>query len=144
MYYLVTGAVTLALLAGVMSAGAKTYGESQYGGADESEYYATLMQPDYPSTSCCGEADVYYADEQEEGPDGTVIAIITDTRPDERTLPDGRVIKRQHIPVGTKVLVPKYKMRKHYTPNPTGHTIIFLAGTEGGWIVYCYEPMPLL
>src|ERR1700756_4871626 len=58
-----------------------------------------LMQPDNPTISCCGEADMYYADEVEVKGD-EVYAIITDTR-------DDAPLRRPHVPVGTKILVPK-------------------------------------
>ena len=124
-------------------ANAKTTGEVKYPGADDSDYYAHLMMPDHPSEGCCGEGDVYFADNTEFGPKGELYAVITDTRPDHRVLPDGRVIDRAHVPVGTRVLVPSEKIRKHYTANPTGHTIIFLS-QSGDMYVWCYEPQALL
>ena len=30
---------------------------------DQNEWYQSLMQPDVPTSSCCGEADAYWADE---------------------------------------------------------------------------------
>jgi hypothetical protein len=137
--WIVVGGIIIILLA-VTLASAKTTGE-RFLGPDESEYFATLKMPDVANVSCCGEADVYWADGMEVGPDGQIIAIITDPRPNDRTLPDGREIHRQPIPVGTKISVPASKIRKKPIPNPTGHTIIFLG--ESG-IVYCYEPQPLI
>ncbi len=110
---------------------------ADYQAPDLSEYYASLKMPDYPNISCCGAGDAYYADESEFDVNGNLVAIITDTRPDRRTLPDGSVILRQHIAPGTKVVVPKSKIRKHPIPNPTDHTIVFI-GYNGG--VLCYEP----
>jgi hypothetical protein len=139
--WIVVVAIIIILLT-VVLATAKTSGEKPTMlGPDESEYFATLMMPDVANVSCCGEADVYWADKTEVGPDGQVIAIITDPRPNDRTLPDGREIHRQPIPIGTKIPVPTSKIRKKPIPNPTGHTIIFLG--ESG-IVYCYEPQPLI
>ena len=108
---------------------------------DLAGYYATLMQPDAPAVSCCGEGDVYYADKTETDEYGNLVAIITDTRPDSRTLPDGRTISRVPIAVGSKFVVPASKLRKHPQPNPTGHTIIFIGS---GVTVFCYEPQPLI
>lgn len=127
---------------------AKTVGE-RFLGPDESDYFATLMMPDSPGTSCCGEADVYWADDTATGPNGEVIAIVTDTRSDDRVLPDGREIHRAHVPPGTRITVPPSKIRRHPVANPTGHTIIFLGGVgedpaTSAAIVYCYEPQPLL
>lgn len=120
---------------------AKEWGAEQgkYAAPDLQEYYTTLKQPDGGS-SCCGDADAYYADKVDTDPDGTLVAIITDTRPDELTRPDGSKVYRVHIDVGTRIRVPANKLRKHAVPNPTDHTIIFLSINEGGAWVYCYEP----
>lgn len=116
-------------------------GASEYAAPDLSEWYATLKQPDNPIMSCCGWGDAYEADQQEFDEAGNLIAIITDTCPDVRELPDGRVISRPHLKRGTKILVPKSKIRKHPVENPTDHTIIFV-GANG--TVYCYEPATLI
>jgi hypothetical protein len=91
-----------------------------------SQWYRSLKQPDYPRLSCCGEADAYHADSFEVQGD-QYIAIITDTREDAP-------LGRPHIPPGTKVVVPSYKL-KFDAGNPTGHGVIFI-GTRGQ--VYCY------
>jgi hypothetical protein len=90
------------------------------------EWYQALMQPDNPAVSCCGEADAYWADSFEVDGD-KYVAIITDTRPD---IP----LRRKHIDVGTKIVVPNHKL-KYDQSNPTGHGIIFLSR---GDYVYCY------
>ncbi len=84
------------------------------------KWFRELMQPDYPNTSCCGEADAFEADDFEQDGD-RYVAIIT----------DGRGI----IPNGTRVIVPNYKI-KWDKGNPTGHGIIFI-GNNG---VLCYVP----
>jgi hypothetical protein len=89
-------------------------------------WFRSLRQPDNPQMSCCGEADAYWADGVEIK-DGQVIAIITDTRPDEP-------LGRSHVPVGTRIVVPPKKM-KWDRGNPTGHIVIFL---NYGLDVYCY------
>ena len=94
------------------------------------QWYKSLMQPDIPTMPCCGLADAYWADSYEVAPDGSYIAIITDDRPD---IPLGR----PHRDVGTKILVPKGKL-KFDQSNPTGHGIIFLAYSSD--TVYCYLP----
>lgn len=115
---------------------------ADYAAPDLQSYYASLMMPDQPHRSCCGEADAWFADKTEIDPvTGGLIAVITDTRPDLRTLPDGRTINRIHIPPGTKFLVPPSKIRRHPIPNPTGHTIIFIGARMD---VLCYEPQPLI
>ncbi len=93
---------------------------------DLSHWYASLMQPDNPSISCCGEADAYWADGIEVVGD-KVFAIITDDRPDEP-------LRRLHIPVGTKIEIPPHKL-KFDRGNPTGHAIVFMSATRQ---VYCF------
>src|SRR5574340_373033 len=121
--------------------------EDIYAAPDLEAWYASLMQPDNSSVSCCGWGDAYYADKTdtcnpgEGGMDGcALVAIITDERPDTRTLPDGRVLHRAHIAVGTRIPVPPSKVRKHPVPNPTDHNIIFARVYEGWTNVYCWEP----
>lgn len=101
----------------------------QWEGADPAiaSWYRTLKQPDRTSQSCCGEADAYWADKVEIGPNGETVAIITDDRPDEP-------LQRPHVPIGTKIVVPAHKL-KWDAGNPTGHVVIFLAADLS---VYCY------
>jgi hypothetical protein len=89
-------------------------------------WYRTLMQPDNPSISCCGEADAYWADEVETKGD-KVIAIITDTRPDGP-------LGRRPIPPGTKFEIPQNKIT-YRGGNPTGHIVIFVNQLDA---VLCY------
>jgi hypothetical protein len=89
-------------------------------------WFRSLMQPDMPTASCCGEADGYWADEVHVR-DGKVFATITDDR-------DDGPLKRPHVPVGTEVEVPPNKI-KWDRGNPTGHNIIFLATYR---FVYCF------
>jgi hypothetical protein len=81
------------------------------------EWYRTLMQPDNPNVSCCGEADAYWAD-QIKVRDGKVYAVITDDR-------DDAPLRRPHIPVGTEIEIPNEKL-KFDRGNPTGHNILFV------------------
>lgn len=91
-----------------------------------SEWFKTLMQPDQPNISCCGQADAYWADRIViEGT--STYAIITDPRPDEP-------LGRPHVDIGTKILVPSNKL-KWDRGNPTGHAIIFLSTNKD---VYCF------
>ena len=124
--------VCMALM--VNSANARDSGQWQYEAPDIRDYYRSLKQPDNDTMSCCGEADAYYADEQETDAYGNTVAIITDTRPDEPR-------QRPHIDVGTKFVIPADKIRKPPIFNPTDHTIIFISPTQQK--VYCYEPMGL-
>lgn len=130
---------------------AKEWGAEQgkYAAPDVQDYYKNLKQPDSPTASCCGDADAYYTDKSELDANGNLVAIITDTRPDELTRPDGSKAFRPHIPPGTKIVVPKKKIRKPASENPTDHGIIFVlvSGDESGaspdlsFYVFCYEPL---
>lgn len=75
------------------------------------KWFQSLMQPDKPTESCCGEADAFEADTFETDGDHYV-AVIT----------DGKGV----IPSGTRIPVPNTKM-KWDSGNPTGHGIIFLS-----------------
>jgi hypothetical protein len=90
------------------------------------EWYQSLMQPDIPTASCCGEADAYWADAYEVDGD-KYVAIVTDPRDDEP-------LHRRHVEIGTKITVPNNKL-KYDQSNPTGHGIIFLSR---GDYVFCY------
>jgi hypothetical protein len=92
------------------------------------QWYKSLMQPDVPTVSCCGEADAYWADGFETQGD-QYVAIVTDERPDGP-------LGRPHIPVGTKIIVPNNKL-KYDQSNPTGHGVIFMS--VAGY-VWCYLP----
>lgn len=89
-------------------------------------WYRELMQPDNPAVSCCGQADAYHADSFEAQGD-QYVAIITDTR-------DDAPLGRPHIAPGTKIVVPKHKL-KYDAGNPTGHGVIFVNGARD---VLCY------
>lgn len=93
------------------------------------QWFQSLMQPDNPAISCCGEADAYEADDFEIEGDH-YLAIVTDTRSDEFS--NGAF--RPHIPPGTRVAVPNPKM-KWDAGNPTGHGFLVI-GSNGQ--LYCY------
>lgn len=88
------------------------------------QWFQSLMQPDNPAVSCCGEADAFEADDFERDGDHYV-AIITDGK--------------GSIPNGTRIPVPNSKM-KWDSGNPTGHGIIFLGYGPGPFskTLYCY------
>lgn len=90
------------------------------------EWYQSLMQPDVPGASCCGESDAYWADEVHVR-NGKTYAVITDDRPDEPR-------QRPHIDVGTEVEIPNHKL-KWDRSNPTGHGIVFMSRNR---FVFCY------
>lgn len=90
------------------------------------EWYRSLMQPDHPERSCCGESDAYWADEIRIR-DNKVFAVVTDPRPDG-------ALMRPHVPVGTEVEIPNHKL-KYDRGNPTGHSILFMARSG---VVFCF------
>ena len=116
--------VNLAIMCAV--AAARDSGQWEREEPDVRHWYRTLMQPDNPSMSCCGEADAYWADEVETKGD-KVIAIITDTRPDGP-------LGRRPIPPGTKFEIPQNKIT-YRGGNPTGHIVIFVNQLDA---VLCY------
>ena len=90
------------------------------------EWYQGLMRPDAPESSCCTEADAYWADEFFVK-DGKTFARITDDRPDEP-------LGRPHIDNGTVFEVPQEKL-KYSDGNPTGHGVLFVS--TSGW-TWCF------
>lgn len=90
------------------------------------EWMKTLMRPDNPSFSCCGEADHYYCDDYF-AKDGKAFCRITDTRNDEQ-------FGRPHVPPGTVIEIPPEKL-KWDKDNPTGHNVVFLR-RDG--FVFCF------
>lgn len=89
-------------------------------------WYAGLMQPDNPNMSCCGKADAYWCDKINVE-NGKTFCTITDDRPDAP-------LNRPHIPVGTKIEIPDYKL-KWDRGNPTGHAVVFVTRAL---YVYCF------
>lgn len=99
------------------------------------QWFKSLMQPDNPNLSCCGEADGYWCDDYY-ARDGKAFCKITDSRDDEP-------LRRPHVPVGTEIEIPNHKL-KWDRANPTGHAVVFLAA-RGGMVgidqsrtVYCF------
>ena len=107
---------------------ARDVGQWEMGDPAIRDWYRSLMQPDMPLSSCCGEADAYWADSYQTDGD-RYVAIITDPRPDGP-------LHRRHIDIGTKFVVPNHKL-KYDASNPTGHGIIFLNTYD---FVLCYVP----
>jgi hypothetical protein len=123
MIRLLIAALSLWMGLGIGSAFSAEYPEST---PEIRRWFQSLMQPDAPWMSCCGEADAYYADTVIVEGD-KVFAVITDERPDE---PLGRM----PVPVGTKIEIPPNKL-KFDKGNPTGHAIVFLTRSL---IVMCF------
>lgn len=90
------------------------------------EWFQTLMMPDAPKTSCCGEADAYWCDAITVRY-GHTFCRITDDRVDGP-------LKRSHIDVGTEIEIPDHKL-KWDRGNPTGHSIVFMSAQR---FVYCF------
>jgi hypothetical protein len=114
-----------AILATIAQAIARDNGQWAASPRDIRQWFQSLMQPDNPTVSCCGEADAFDADSFEVEGDHYV-AIIT----------DGKGV----IPNGTRIPVPNHKM-KWDAGNPTGHGVIFLRPEMvrlNEWTVYCY------
>ena len=113
---------------------------------EQRAWYNSLKRPDYPTASCCGEGEAYWADESHwEG--GQMYAVITDDRPDCLPAPGewNDQVCRNHEDIGTRYAVPPAKILGGESHgNPTGHVIIFLSGptwnTEHGMsrAVICY------
>lgn len=101
----------LALILCAVPAVARDNGQWSDAPAANRQWFEHLMQPDFPTQSCCGEADAFQADAFEVEGDHYV-AIITDGFGE--------------IPNGTRISVPNHKM-KWDQGNPTGHGIIFLS-----------------
>ena len=107
---------------------ALAHDKGQWGNTDPliRDWHQSLMQPDNPNASCCGEADAYWADEiHVRG--GKTFATITDDRPDAP-------LKRPHVAVGTEIEIPNHKL-KWDRSNPTGHAVIFLSRVG---YVFCF------
>jgi hypothetical protein len=115
----ITSAIFMSIAGGVVIAHARDNGQWANSPVQIQHWFQSLMQPDNPSVSCCGEADAFEADTFEVEGDHFV-AIITDGR--------------GAIATGTRVQVPNQKM-KWDQGNPTGHGIIFM-GTNRQ--IYCY------
>jgi hypothetical protein len=99
---------------------ARDLGQWENGDPAVRQWYKSLMQPDVPAASCCGEADAYWCDDIHVRGDKSYCRI-TDDRPDEK-------LGRPHREIGEEYEIPPNKL-KHDAGNPTGHSIIFLSVT---------------
>jgi hypothetical protein len=114
------------LLGAVAPRPAHSRDNGQWEGSDPEirKWYQSLMQPDVPTLSCCGEADAYWCDEIHVKGD-KAYCRITDTRPDAP-------LGRPHREIGEEYEIPPNKL-KHDAGNPTGHSIIFLSSAGYTW-----------
>ena len=110
----------------VTELGARDLGQWENADPAIRQWYQSLMQPDVPTASCCGEADAYWADEIHVR-DGKTYVRITDDRPNEP-------LGRPHVENGTEIEIPNSKLKWDQS-NPTGHGIVFMSRTR---YVFCY------
>ena len=112
------------------SAYAKDHGQWERADPIVREWFRTLMRPDNPHVSCCGESDAYWCDDVSLRR-GRTYCRITDDREDAP-------LRRPHIDVGTEFYVPDRQI-KWDRGNPTGHTVVFLADIGFGMkVVICF------
>jgi hypothetical protein len=135
--FILTISILLGSLSQLLLSTEQVYSKApKYSSPSLTEYYKSLMQPDQPNVSCCGAGDAYFANKLDsclpsDGLDCSIVAIITDTR-------DDSTYDRQHIDVGTRIPIPKNKIRLHPIPNPTDNNIVFVSPYNH--YVYCWEP----
>jgi len=126
---LVSAIVVLAsLIVGLYSAHARDLGQWENTDPVTHEWFKTLMQPDNPTASCCGEADAYHCDLINVR-DGKTFCTITDER-------DDGPLRRPHLDIGTQIEIPDHKL-KYDRGNPTGHAIVFV-GPAPFLHVWCF------
>ena len=126
-FFGILGCVSLAVLiilllwTGFSHVNARDLGQWENNDAVTKQWYQSLMQPDNPSVSCCGEGDAYWADDVHVR-DGKTYVTVTDDRDDMK-------LGRQHIDIGTVIEVPNNKLT-YKDGNPTGHNILFVMYTS--------------
>lgn len=120
------GVIALALVLSVHFANARDAGQWENSDPATRDWYQSLMQPDVPNASCCGEADAYFCDEIHVRQEKTFCAI-TDDRDDAPR-------SRPHRSLGTEFEIPNNKL-KWDAGNPTGHAVIFLSRND---FVFCF------
>jgi hypothetical protein len=113
----------------LFATGAHARDLGQWGNSDPEvkAWFQSLMMPDFPTTSCCGEAESYWCDDVYVRK-GATYCKITDDR-------DDAPLRRSHVDVGTEIEIPPIKLG-NYPGNPTGHTLVFLSPQTR--LVYCF------
>jgi hypothetical protein len=111
--------IIIAFMLVASPAAARDFGQWENQAPQVRKWFQSLMQPDAPFMSCCGEADAYWAASFEVDGD-RYVAIITDERPDGP-------LGRPHRELGEKIVVPNHKI-KWDDGNPTGH-----GSSSSGW-----------
>ena len=105
---------------------ARDLGQWEGGDARIRDWFKSLMMPDVPAASCCGEADAYWCDDIRVR-NGKTFCTITDDRDDMK-------LRRTPVPIGTEVEIPDHKLTWK-DGNPTGHSIVFL---NASGVAYCF------
>ena len=121
--------IRTALVIAVLAAGAahaRDTGQWNLTPPETRYWFQSLMQPDNPGVSCCGEADAYWCDDVHVR-GGKTFCTITDDR-------DDAPLRRRHVDVGTEIEIPNHKLTWK-DGNPTGHAVVFLSR---GDYVYCF------
>lgn len=118
----------MALSALFLTTGTRARNLGQWENADPQVrgWYQSLMMPDVPTASCCGEADAYWCDDIHVK-DSKTFCTITDDR-------DNAKLGRTPVPIGTEIEIPDHKLTWK-DGNPTGHSVVFLSS---GGLVYCF------
>jgi len=117
---------TLGILCGILAAMLIGNVRAHDGDPSHDAWFRSLKQPDNPNVSCCGKADAYWCDTWYVR-DSKTYCRITDER-------DDAPLGRPHVPVGTEIYIPDYKL-KWDASNPVGHAVIFLGISL---TVYCF------
>lgn len=86
------------------------------------DWFRSVMRPDSPYQSCCGEADAFDVELAGDNPDGSIATRVLDGK--------------GAIPDGTRINVPRSKLQAKYG-NPLDNYILFIGS---GGQVYCLVP----
>ena len=126
--FILSCVISLVFLVSALVGVAHGRDNGQWEGSDPEirQWYKSLMQPDNPTASCCGEADAYWCDDISVR-SGKTYCRITDPRPDAP-------LGRPHREIGEEFEIPPEKL-KWDSGNPTGHYVIFLR-VDG--FVWCF------
>ncbi len=130
-YIIVWLVFVILFIVAMRAAHARDTGQWQMVDPETRDWYQSLMQPDNPAVSCCGEADAYFCDDPHTKHDYLGTAHNFCTINDDR---DDVPRKRPHIPIGTEIEIPDARIKKDQG-NPTGHGVVFLS--KDGYVL-CY------
>lgn len=106
----------------------------------------TLMRPDEPGASCCGEADAFITDNFVPAGNGDLWAIISADYPDTpgAVQDDGSYSATTYgLKIGDRVFVPRAKINTDpaETWSSGGHGVIFLRPSDRMVLCYRYPPL---